>query len=97
MIQGALIRLTGGNVRLLLGYLLDIINSFPSDLRLALITGLARGYGLEIRAVPDAPETIEIDLVQRYEPLAKPKRTSLVVPKHGQTGLILPNDPRYYK
>lgn len=88
---------TTGNARLMLGYWLDALNVLPADLRLALIQGIARGYGLEIRSVPEEPSTIEINLVSRYPPLVGPQVTEsgLVVPQKGEPNLIIPGDPLY--
>lgn len=89
---------TQGNARLMVGYWLDALNVLPPELRLAIISGIARGYGLDIHSVPDAPDTIEVHLVQRYSPLAGPQQTEsgLVVPKKGAPDLILPGDSRYH-
>ena len=88
---------TNGNLRLMLGYWLDALNPLPPDIRLALIQGVAQGYGLDIKTVDDAPDTIEVNLVQRYPPLADPqvKKSGLVVPKKGASDLIIPGNPRY--
>lgn len=90
--------LAGGNQRLMVGYWMDALNVLPVELRLALVSGLARGYGLDIQATGE-PDTIEIRLVQRYKPLAGPKQTEsgLLVPHSGSPDLVLPGDPRYNK
>ena len=84
---------TGGSIHLMIGYWLDALNVLPPDARLALVSGITRGYGVEISAAEDAPDTIDVSLVPRYEPLAGPKVTEqgLLLPrKKGGEGLILP-------
>lgn len=92
-----LLTFTNGNPRLMVGYWLDALNVLPTELRLALVTGIMRGFGLEIKDIPDEPDTIEIGLVLRYPALVGPQVTDsgLVVPKKGAPDLILPGDSRY--
>lgn len=84
--------LTGGSAPLILGYLLDLINKLPPDMRTACITGIAQGLGLEIKPAEEE-NTIAVNLVQRYDPLVGDKKTEggLVLPREGQANqLVLP-------
>ena len=83
---------TAGNARLMVGYWLDALNTLPSDIRRALIAGIARGYGLDISSSESEPDTVDIRLIPRYPPLASPKVTprGLVLPRRGGQDLILP-------
>lgn len=89
--------LTQGNLRLMVGFWGDALNVLPPEARTALLTVIAKGYGLQIKTAADAPDTIEIGLVQRYQPLVGEKKTpaGLVVPPEGKSGLVLPGDPQY--
>ncbi len=74
------------NDRFIIGFLLDLINSLPVELRLAIGQGIVEGRGLEIKSVQDEEGiAIEASLPQRYEPLAGERKT--------ESGLILPNQP----
>ena len=80
-----LAKLGHNNRRLMLGYLLDLVNTLDVDLRTALIQGILKGYGLNIKSIRDpleGEEGISVDLVQRYTPLTRERRT--------ESGLILP-------
>jgi hypothetical protein len=61
--------------------------------------GIGQGKGLEIRPVPDEPDTVVVNLVDRYEPLIGEKKTEsgLVIPKGagGKVDILLPGDPRF--
>lgn len=91
-----LLKLTGSSVQLQLGYLGDALNTLPLELRKALISIIAQGYGLEIQLVPDEA-AIEVGLTQRYEPLvaAPETQSGLVVPKSGKADLVIPGNPQY--
>ena len=97
--RDTLLQLTGGNLRLMVGYWGDALNTLPNEARTALITVLAQGLGLQIQKVEGKDDTIEIGLVQRYDPLVGDKKTEsgLVLPGAGagKADLILPTDPRY--
>lgn len=91
-IRETLAVLTGGSPPLILGYMLDLINQLPADMRTGLITGIAQGLGLDIRP-GEEPNTIVVTLVPRYDPLVGDKKTEsgLVLPQEGQgAGLVLP-------
>jgi hypothetical protein len=93
-----LMELTHGNLRLMVGYWSDAINVLPPDVRTALLSCIAQGLGLQIAPVEDAPDTIEISMVKRYDPLIGDKTTKsgLVVPQGAEApDLILPGDKRY--
>lgn len=90
------------NDRFVLGFYLDLINNLPRDHRLALLRGIVEGRGLNIKTIfneeTGAPEGIEVDLPQRYDPLAGPKLTEsgIVLPDHpGSSDLVLPGDSDY--
>lgn len=99
LMKDTLMHLTAGNLRLMVGYWGDALNTLPKEARTALITVIAQGLGLQIRSVPDQKDTVEVKLVPRYDPLVGDKKTEsgLVLPGGGtgQSDLILPNDPRY--
>jgi len=77
-----LMELSGGNNRLVVGYLGDMLNTMPKNLRLAMMHVLANGLGLDIQTAADAPDTIEVNLVPRYEALtpSMQKPPSLMTP-----------------
>ncbi len=83
------------NARLMVGYWGDVLNSMPVEYRKALVNVIVQGLGIEIKKA-EQPDSIEVDLVPRYEPLAPqaPNPGELVVAKHG-TDLIVPGDPWY--
>ncbi len=96
--RDSLLALTHENLRLMVGYWGDALNSLPTEARTALITVIAQGLGLSIKAAEGVPDTIEISLVPRYEPLVGEKKTEsgLVIPKNPENpDLILPGDERY--
>ncbi len=86
--------LTGGNARLMIGYWGDLLNSLPPNFRATLVAVIAKGLGLAISTDPDTPDSITVDLVERYPPLvqqgAPPAKEGLVVP---DSKIILPGDP----
>ncbi len=83
MTQTMLMEMTGGNNRLVVGYLGDMLNVLPKNLRLAMMHVLANGLGLDIQTAKDSPDTIDVNLVPRYEPLTPTPDTSKV-------GLVTP-------
>ena len=95
--RDSLLALTHQNMRLMIGYWGDALNSLPNDARLALINVIARGLGLSIKPTEGVENTIDIDLVPRYEPLIGDKQTAsgIVVPKNVESDLIVPGDSRY--
>ena len=97
--RDTLLQLTGGNLRLMVGYWADALNTLPKEARVALVTAIAQGLGLQISPVEDEPNAIKVDLVQRYDPLVGDKKTEsgLVVPSGVKSDLILPGDSRYNK
>ena len=93
--RAILMELTQGNLRLMIGYWGDAMNVLPPDARTTLLQVIAGGYGLQIKLVDDDPETIEVSLVQRYDPLIGEKKTEsgLILPgKPGASKLVLPNE-----
>jgi hypothetical protein len=96
-VRDMLTELTQGNLRLMIGYWADALNVLPPDVRKVIITAMAQGLGLQINTVEDTPDTIEVKLVQRYDPLVGDKKTEsgLVVPQKPDSALILPGDSRY--
>jgi len=91
-------RMAGGNARLMVGYWLDALNSIPTDLRAALVQGIIQGLGLQIEPDKDDPTTIVVNVVRRYEPLARGDPTTksgLVLPKKPAEELLLPGMPGY--
>jgi hypothetical protein len=72
MTMNMLMELSGGSNRLVLGYLGDMLNVLPRGLRLAMMHVLANGLGLDIKAATDELNTIEVNLVPRYEVLTPP-------------------------
>ena len=93
--QEMLKHLTGGNLRLMVGYWGDAMNSLPPNVRATIVAVIARGMGLAIKPDPTNPDAIIVDLVERYPPLiqqgAPPAKEGLVVP---DSKIILPGDPR---
>ena len=95
---GLLTELAMGNARLMTGYWGDALNTLPKQMRLALIQVISQGLGLQISKVEGEEETIQVELVERYEPLVEqqPKPGELVVPsKPAGSGLVLPGEPGY--
>lgn len=92
MMRDTLVELTAGNARLMLGYWADALNTLPDSIRVAIVTAIAQGLGLEITTATDAPDTIEIKLVQRYKPLIGEEKTKsgLVIPGQEKNKLVLP-------
>lgn len=82
MMRATLMELTHGNLRLMVGYWADAMNVLPVEARTALIHAIAKGLGLQIKPVEDVPDSIEVNLVQRYDPLMGDKTT--------ESGLVLP-------
>lgn len=97
--RDSLLALTHQNMRLMVGYWGDALNSLPADVRTALIDVIARGLGLSIKTAKDQPDVIEIDLVPRYDPLVGEKKTEsgLVLPKTPKSALLLPGQEGYNK
>ena len=89
-----LAELTHENARLMVGYWADALNVLPLEMRKALVQVLLQGLGISIKPGPE-PDTIEVDLVQKYPPLVEqpPRQDELVVPKPG--ALVLPGQPGY--
>ena len=85
MTMNTLMELSGGNNRLVVGYLGDMLNVLPKNLRLAMLHVIANGLGLDIQPAEDALNTITVNLVQRYEVLTAPPDQSrqLVTPGVG--------------
>ena len=73
MTMNMLMELSGGSNRLVVGYLGDMLNVLPKSLRLAMLHVLANGLGLDIKTATDDLNTIDVNLVQRYEPLNPPE------------------------
>lgn len=67
------------NAAIMVGYLCDMINGYPAQIRLAVLRGIGKGLGLEITENGD---TLNIAMVSRYAPLTKQPQT--------QSGLVLP-------
>ena len=89
--HGMLKNMTEGNLRLMVGYWGDAMNSLPTNVRATLVGVIARGMGVEIRTDPNNPEAIIVDLVQRYQPpIPQKTQEDIVVP---ESKIILPNDP----
>jgi hypothetical protein len=95
--RAIVLELSHGNARLMLGYWSDALNVLPPEVRKALIQAIAAGYGLQIAPAEDDPKTIEISLVQRYEPLVGEKKTEsgIVLPKTPGSKLVLPGQKEY--
>ena len=83
MTMNILMELSGGSNRLVVGYLGDMLNVLPRNLRLAMMHVLANGLGLDIRTAADNLNTIDVNLVQRYEPLTTPQNESGLVTSDG--------------
>lgn len=73
---------------LVIGFLLDFINTLPIDLRRILASGIILGLGCKVTEEKDG--SVMVKQVKRYEPLgpAEEKSGGLVVPNKG--GLVLP-------
>jgi hypothetical protein len=99
MMRATLMELVHGNTRLMVGYWADAMNVLPPEVRKALIQTIALGFGLQIAPAKDDPNSIEITLIQRYEPVVGEKKTEsgLVVPKGpGEaTQLVLPGQQEF--
>ena len=95
--RDSLLALTHQNMRLMVGYWGDALNSLPDDVRRALIEVIVRGLGLSIKPAKDTPNAIDIDLVPRYAPLIGDKKTEsgLVIPKSPGSDLLLPGMKGY--
>jgi hypothetical protein len=65
---------------LVIGFLLDLCNSLPLELRQFLIAGVGLGLGCEV--TEDEDGSVSIKQVPRYEPL--------IEEKEGPSGLVLP-------
>jgi len=65
------------------GLLIDFINHFPDEVRMAIAVGIAQGLGLMIQRKDDA---LLVDLVQIYDTLALGKDAE----KRRPSGIILP-------
>ncbi len=93
--------LAHGNMRLMTGYWGDALNTLPVEIRKALIEVIGRGLGLQISKVEGKEDTIEVELVERYEPLVPtrprpPAPNELVVPTPPKASdLVLPGQPGY--
>lgn len=73
---------------LVIGFLLDFINTLPTDLRKILASGVILGLGCEV--IEEKDGSVMVKQVRRYEPLgpAEGGTGGLVVP--GKGGLVLP-------
>lgn len=92
MTQTVLMEMTGGNNRLVVGYLGDMLNVLPKNLRLAMLHVLSNGLGLDIQTPEDSPDTIDVNLVPRYEPLLPApdqSRVQLVTPGGGNPQALI--------
>ena len=69
--------------RMTAGLLIDFINHFPDEVRMAIAAGIAQGLGLMIQRKDDA---LLVDLVQLYDTLALGKDAE----KRRPSGIILP-------
>lgn len=99
-VREMLMVLTQGNGRLMVGYLADMLNNLPVEVRTALVAAMAQGFGLAIKPVEGEEGAIEVGLVQRYPPLIEPKETpsGIALPggqKPGDAGLVLPTGVPY--
>ncbi len=74
MVMNTLMELSAGSNRLVVGYLGDMLNVLPRNLRLAMVHVLYNGLGLDIKAATDELNTIDVNLVPRYEPLTPPEQ-----------------------
>lgn len=85
MTMNTLMELSGGSNRLVIGYLGDMLNTLPKNLRLAMVHVIMNGLGLDIKSATDELNTIEVNLVQRYEVLTPPDQrpVQLVTPGGG--------------
>ena len=91
MTMNLLMELTGGNNRLVVGFLGDMLNVLPKNLRLAMMHVIGNGLGLNIQAATDDLNTIDVSLVPRYEVLAPPLNDpskQLVTPGGGAAGAV---------
>lgn len=93
--QGMLKKLTEGNLRLMVGYWGDAMNSLPTNVRATIAAVIVKGMGLAIKPDPNNPEAIIVDLVERYQPLVPqgPQQTKEGLALPPESKLILPNDP----
>jgi hypothetical protein len=93
MTMNILMELSGGSNRLVVGFLADMLNVFPKNLRLAMMHVLANGLGLDIKAATDELNTIEVNLVSRYEVLTPPPDQTRQLVTPGAAGQVtLPPD-----
>lgn len=84
MTMTMLMQLSSGNNKLLVGYLGDMLNVLPPNLRLGMMHVIGKGLGLDIKAADDGLNTIEVGLVPRYPPLvAQAQAPQLVTPGGG--------------
>jgi len=89
----SLAALSHDNARLMVGYWGDALNTLPIELRKSIVQVIGQGLGLQITE-SDEPDSIEVELVERYEPLIErqPQPNELAVP---QSSLVLPGQPGY--
>lgn len=86
-----LMELTGGNNRLVIGFLGDMLNTLPKNLRLAMMHVIGNGLGLNIQAATDDLNTIDVSLVPRYEvltPSLPDPSKQLVTPGGASAGAV---------
>lgn len=89
-----LAELTHENARLMVGYWGDALNVLPLEMRKALVQVITQGLGLSIQSIEDMPDSIQVDLIERYPPLVErpPRPDELVTPK---SGLVIPGEKGY--
>ena len=89
--------LAHGNARLMVGFWGDALNTLPLEMRQALIQVIGQGLGLQIKPSEEQENSIDVELVERYEPLMQrpPKPGEIVVPQTKAPSLVLPGQPGY--
>ena len=87
MTMNTLMELSGGSNRLVIGYLGDMLNVLPKNLRLAMLHVIANGLGLDIKTAADDLNTIEVNLVQRYEVLTPSEKQPSPIMTPGQVAV----------
>ena len=87
LMMESLIKLDITDGKLILGFLLNLVNSLDTAVRETLVVGIIEGMGLSLERDPAAPEQMVGNLVQRFTSLAMGESAE----KRTPSGLILPN------
>ena len=81
------------------GFLLDIINRLPDEIRKVIAVGVMQGWGTKVELVEEeGKEVLQVSNVPTYPPLAgnEERENGIVVPHGGRgpSGLVLPGEDK---